>query len=195
MRALARSATLALGLAVAASPLAAQQPGNGGVRVAPSGRATSTVALQMPGAAQGAPPSVIRVDYGQPHARGRQVAGNLVPYDQVWRTGANQATTFTTDVDLEIGGLRVPKGSYTLYSQLARGGGWKLILNRQTGQWGTQYDAARDLGRVDLAVQQMPAADESFTISLVPAAAAPASGALVLRWGTLQGSVPWRVVP
>jgi hypothetical protein len=179
----------------AATPVAAQQQSGGGaIRVAPSGRATSAVTLQVPGQAQGAAPATIRVDYGQPHARGRAVAGGLVPYDQIWRTGANTSTTLTTDVDLEVGGARVPKGTYSLYSLLSRDD-WKLVINRQTGQWGTQYDQAQDLARVELAMAQLPVSEESFTITLVPAADAPAHGTLVLRWGNLQGTVPWRVLP
>ncbi len=189
------SLTLALplaGLLAVAAPAAAQQQANGAVRVAPSGRATSVVTLQLPGAARDAAPATIRVDYGQPHARGRQVAGNLIPYDEIWRTGANQATTLHTDVDLEVGGARVPRGTYTLYSLLSRDG-WKLVINRQTGQWGTQYAQAQDLARVDMTLTRPASPAESFTMTLVPSTEAPAGGTLVLGWGDVQGSVPWRV--
>ena len=181
-------------LLLASMPAAAQQGAAAGMRVAPSGRATTQITVSARAAAGGQAARLpVRIDYGQPHARGRDVAGGLVPYDQVWRTGANEATALTTEVDLEIGTLRVPKGSYTIYSQLTRDG-WRLIVNKQTGQWGTQYDAAQDLGRVDLAVREAAAPQESFTMTLVPAGDAPLAGTLVLSWGTLHGSVPWRVV-
>jgi hypothetical protein len=181
-------------LLLASMPAAAQQGAAAGMRVAPSGRATTqiTVASRAPGAER--PTNhVVRIDYGQPHARGRDVAGGLIPYDGVWRTGANEATSLTTEVDLEIGSLRVPKGTYTLYSFLTRDG-WRLAINRQTGQWGTQYDAAQDLGRVDLTLRQLQEPRESFSITLVPSGDAPLGGSLVLSWGTVQGSVPFRVV-
>lgn len=185
---------LAAGLCLAA-PLDAQQAPPTVVRVEPSGRATAeiTVTTRGPDGMEPAPLAV-KIDYGQPHARGREVVGNLIPYDQVWRTGANEATALTTDVDLELGGARIPRGRYTLYSLLTRSG-WKLIVNRQTGQWGTQYDPSRDLVRVDLATKELPAPQESFAMTLVPSIEAPLRGQLVLSWGTLQGSVPWRVLP
>lgn len=162
-----------------------------GPRVQPSGRATTEVAL-VP-AQRGAEPARIRIDYGQPHARGRTVAGTLIPYNQVWRTGANEATSLVTDVDLVLGGTRIPRGSYTLYSMLARNNEWRLIINRNTGQWGTQYDAERDLAHVRITKTELEVPAESFTITLVPSTQPPAQGTLVLRWGTLQGTVPWIV--
>lgn len=181
-------------LAACAPSSNAQPPSN--LRVEASGRATTQVTIAARGAqgADGAAPMVLSVDYGQPHARGRVVVGTLVPYDQVWRTGANQSTTLRTDVDLELGGVRVPRGSYSLYSLLTRTG-WQLIVNRQTGQWGTQYDAAQDLARIPLQSSEVAAPAESFSITLVPAAEAPAHGSLVLAWGTIRGAVPWRALP
>jgi hypothetical protein len=79
------------------------------------------------------------IDYGRPSMRGRRIMGGLVPYGRVWRTGANAATTLVTDVDLTSAAVRVPRGTYTLYT-LPTAGGWTLIVNRQTGQWGTQYE-------------------------------------------------------
>jgi hypothetical protein len=188
------SLLLAPVLAAAVTLPAAAQPTP--ERVEPSGRATTQVTVTSRAAGAQPAAQVVKIDYGQPHARGRTVAGGLVPYDQVWRTGANSSTTLTTDVDLEIGGARVPKGSYSLYSLLTRAG-WKLVVNRQTGQWGTQYDAGRDLARVDMTLRQLPAAAaaESFTMTLVPSGAAPLQGTLAMSWGTLHGTVPWRVAP
>jgi hypothetical protein len=193
-RARALTFLLAAG-ACAAAPLGAQQAAATVLRVEPSGRATTEVTVITRGPEGTEPaPLAIRIDYGQPHARGRQVVGNLIPYDQVWRTGANEATAFTTDVDIELGGARIPRGRYTLYSLLTRTG-WKLVVNRQTGQWGTQYDPSRDLVRVDLTAREVATPQESFTLTLVPSVEAPLRGQLVLGWGTLQGSVPWRVLP
>ena len=174
--------------------LAAQQAAPAGLSVAPSGRATTQVNVAPPRVAgQPAPaPLAIRVDYGQPHARGRAIAGGLVPYDQIWRTGANASTTLTTDVDLVIGDARVPKGSYSLYSLLTRSG-WTLVINRNTGQWGTEYVQAQDLARVPMRLTQLGAPAESFVMTLVPNQAPPASGTLTLMWGTLHGAVDWRV--
>src|SRR5690242_1386029 len=94
-------------------------------------------------------PARIAIAYGQPHARGRKIEGGLVPLDTVWRFGANSATTLHTDADLTLGGLTVPRGDYSLFA-LYTASGWSLIVNRGTAQWGTDYDASRDLGRVRL---------------------------------------------
>src|SRR5437016_4741708 len=91
----------------------------------------------------------ITINYSRPSMKGRKIVGGLVPYGQVWRTGANEATTLTTESDLNIGGTNVPAGKYTLYT-LPSEGTWKLIINKQTGQWGTVYDESKDLARVDL---------------------------------------------
>jgi hypothetical protein len=116
-----------------------------------------------------------------------------VPFDSVWRTGANEATSFETDVDLSIGGQPVPKGKYTLYSLPTRRG-WTLIINKNTGQWGTEYDAQHDLVRVPLRVRQLRDPVESLHIALVPASAtAPATGQLRIVWGTADLSTDWAV--
>jgi hypothetical protein len=154
----------------------------------------------FPTAAPLAGPAVIRIEYGQPHARGRSVMGGaLVPMDSVWRFGANLATHLTTDVDLDLGGTPVPRGTYTLFA-LPSATGWQLIVNRQTGQWGTDYDAGRDLGRVALQQRVLTDPLESFTVWLIPNLSVPgqppepASGVLRFAWERLELSVPWRVV-
>ena len=93
----------------------------------------------------------ISIDYSAPSMRGRKIFGDgtLVPYGKVWRTGANSATTLKTSGNLMIGDLSVPAGTYTLYS-LPTAEGWKLIVNKQTGQWGTVYKEDMDLGRVPM---------------------------------------------
>ena len=91
----------------------------------------------------------VTISYGAPSMRGRKIFGGLLPYGQVWRTGANPATTLKTEGNIKIGDLAVPAGTYTLYS-LPSEGQWKLIINKQTGQWGTEYHQEQDLGRVDM---------------------------------------------
>ena len=129
----------------------------------------------------------ITVNYSAPSIRGRKIMGGLVPFDQIWRTGANAATTLTTQADLRIGDLNVPRGTYTLYT-LPRENGWTLIVNRQTGQWGTQYDASQDLGRVEMKVRQIPTPLETFEIAIVPGS--NKKGVLKLTWETTEASVP-----
>ena len=116
----------------------------------------------------------ISVDYSRPLRRGRTLLGGLIPYGQVWRTGANAATGFTTDADITINGTAIPKGSYTLFS-LPEAAGAKLIVNKQTGQWGTQYDPDQDLARIDLKAEQLSQPLEVFTIAVE-------NGVLALAW-------------
>jgi hypothetical protein len=125
----------------------------------------------------------IYVDYGRPYMRGRTIMGGLVPYGQVWRTGANAATTFVTPRDVRIGETLVPAGTYTLYT-LPGEREWQLIVNRQTGQWGTQYDQAQDLARIPMRVERTAAPVEQFTIQLVPGTG------LVMEWENTRVSVP-----
>src|SRR5258708_10897732 len=107
----------------------------------------------------------VPIRYSRPSMRGRKVMGDLVPYGKVWRTGANEATTLTTEIDLNIGGAKVPAGTYTLYT-LPSEGTWKLIINKQTGQWGTVYNQDQDLARVDMTRSELVVVVEQFTISL-----------------------------
>ena len=128
----------------------------------------------------------VTIQYSRPSMRGRKIFGGLVPYDQVWRTGANAATSLQTDVDLTIGGANVPAGSYTLYT-LPGMNSWKLIINKQTGQWGTEYSEGQDLARVDMKVSQKNAGMETFTISLDKTSAN--SAVLKLDWENTIASV------
>ncbi len=97
----------------------------------------------------------VTIDYGAPSMRGRKIFGGILPYDHWWRTGANKATTLKTDINLKIGDLGVPAGTYTLYT-IPSEHGWTLIVNKQTGQWGTEYDETQDLGRVKMSEGVMP---------------------------------------
>lgn len=107
----------------------------------------------------------ITVDYSSPRMKGRKIYGGLVPYGQVWRTGANEATTFVTTADLSVGGKDVPAGNYTIFT-VPNPDKWTLIVNKQTGEWGIPYKYESDeLGRVDMEVSRTPSPVENFTIS------------------------------
>jgi len=122
--------------------------------------------------------ATITLDHGVPMQRGREIWGALVKYGQLWRTGANLATHFSTDLPLRFGTLDVPAGRYTLYS-IPEADGGVLIINTQTGQNGQQYDAARDLGRVKLAPRPLAAPVEAFTIVVREEGG---RGVLALQW-------------
>ena len=129
----------------------------------------------------------VTIDYSAPSVRGRKIKGGLVPYGKVWRTGANAATTLKTPVDLKIGGLTVPAGTYTIYS-LPTENDWTLIINKQTGQWGTQYDEKQDLGRVPLQTSEVNPTVETFKIHFEKTSGAQTE--LHLTWENSDGSVP-----
>jgi hypothetical protein len=122
--------------------------------------------------------ATITLDYGVPMKRGRDIWGALVRYGRLWRTGANRATHFKTDRELRFGDLVVPAGEYTLYS-IPEAGGGTLIINRQTGQNGQQYDQARDLGRIPLRARALDREVEAFTISVREG---NGRGVLALQW-------------
>ena len=107
----------------------------------------------------------ITIDYSAPSKRNRVIMGELVPYGKVWRTGANAATTLNTESDLMIGSLHVPAGKYTLYT-IPGEKEWTLIVSKQTGQWGSDYDESKDLGRVKLTVAPVKEPVETFTIGV-----------------------------
>ncbi len=132
----------------------------------------------------------IAANYGRPSRRGRKIMGAVVPYGEVWRTGANEATSFVTEADLVVGGVDVPRGEYTLYS-LPSQTTWKLIVNKQTGQRGTEYDRALDLARINLRKQSLKTTVERFTISLEKTG--DESGVLKLVWENTLLSVNFAV--
>ncbi|MFI5234929.1 MAG: DUF2911 domain-containing protein [Gemmatimonadales bacterium] len=133
--------------------------------------------------------AAVWVDYGRPLVRGRVIFGGLVPWGEVWRTGANAATQLSTDKDLVIGGASVPAGKYTLWTLPTKEGA-TLVINSQTGQWGTEYDAKRDFARVPLTVSALAAPVERFTISIVPAAS---GGMLTMDWDRTRFTVPMQL--
>lgn len=111
----------------------------------------------------------ITIGYSRPYAKGRAIFGGLVPFGEVWRTGANEATMFTTEADITIGTLKVPKGEYALFT-IPTEKQWTLVLNKTAKQWGAfKYDAAQDLGRTPMTVTTAAKPVEQLTIELVPA--------------------------
>lgn len=132
----------------------------------------------------------IGIIYNMPSMRGRKIFGGLVPYGQVWRTGANSATTFKTTATLKIDEATVPTvptGTYTLYT-LPSEKTWKLIINKQNGQWGTEYDPSQDLVRVDMGKNTMSDPQEKMTIAFENTHGNRTE--LHIRWATTDVWVP-----
>ena len=132
------------------------------------------------------------IDYGRPLMRGRVLLGHVIELNEVWRTGANAATQFTTSSPITVGTLTVPAGSYTLWTKPSDAG-VTLIVNRETGQWGTGFDYREDLGRTPMRVDVAKTPVEKFTISVTPSDTR--HGALVMEWGTFRWSAPITVPP
>jgi hypothetical protein len=132
----------------------------------------------------------ITVDYSRPSKRGRLVFGGLVPWNSIWRTGANAATQLTTDQDLMMDATRVPAGTYTLFT-IPRPDGWTLIVNRETGQAGTAYDSEQDLARLEIEVESLDQPVERFTIS---AEETNGGGVLAFTWDRTRASIPFTLV-
>jgi len=132
----------------------------------------------------------LTIAYSSPSIRGRKIMGGLVPYGRWWRTCADNATTFQTEADLDLGGLKVPKGTYTIYT-LPGATEWQLIINKQTGQWGTEYNQRQDLGRVKMNLAQTPALVDSFKIELLSTGGN--KGLLKMTWERTEVSVPFTV--
>ena len=169
----------------------------GPLQVAPSGRGTTEVTITPVDSAAraAAKPSLIRLDYGQPHLRGRKIyTDSLIPYDKVWRTGANAATTLTTDVDLVLGGASLPKGKY-IVSTLPGRSGWKLLVQKEPTQPpppDSPYDVSREVARIDLKQTTLAAPIESLTMWLIPArGSGPPRGQLVIAWSNVSLSTDW----
>jgi hypothetical protein len=128
------------------------------------------------------------IDYGRPLARGRTLLGDVVPYDYVWRTGANAATQFTTSTPITLAGMAMPAGTYTLWTVPHKTGTVDLVVNKQTGQWGTEYDGSRDLGVARIQAETASAPVEQFTISVV--GVDDRHGTLVMEWGPFRWTAP-----
>jgi hypothetical protein len=163
-------AAFACSLLIATSSL-----GQGGAVASP--RETASVELKS---------GSIKISYGAPSVRERKVIGELVPYGKPWRTGANEATSFATNTALKIGATAVPAGTYTLYS-LPGASEWMLIVNKQTGQWGTEYHQEQDLARIPMKVAKLPSSQEQMSISFEKTSGN--STDLHIKWENTDASV------
>ncbi len=128
----------------------------------------------------------IKTDYSSPRAKGRKIYGDLVPFGEVWRTGANSATTFVTSADVTVAGKTVPAGSYTIFT-VPTADKWTLIVNKKTGEWGIPYKYESDeLARVDMKSSKLPSPVENFTINY---AKSGSSCTMQIDWETTRASV------
>ena len=134
----------------------------------------------------------LSIYYGRPYMRGRVIMGSLVRYGRVWCPGADEATTLTTNKALKIGGLSLAAGRYTLW-MLPTADAWTLIVNKQTGQWHTQYDPSQDLGRVELEKRALKEPVEQLTFA-IDKDRARKGGVIRMTWETTEVSVPFTVV-
>lgn len=167
---------LAIGILVAIVPAWAQQQ-----PLSPPAEASATLAGKK-----------IQIKYSSPRMRGRKIMGGLVPFGEVWRTGADSATTLSTQANLQIGDVKVPKGNYTIYT-IPKANEWTLIVSKEIGQWGTEYHPKLDLGRAKMSVKALPAAVENFKIEVTSQAGN--NGLLTLTWEKTQASIPITVTP
>jgi hypothetical protein len=107
----------------------------------------------------------VKTAYSSPRMKGRKIFGDLVPFGQVWRTGANEATTFVPSADVAVGGKAIPAGSYTIFT-IPNADKWTLIINKKTGEWGIPYKyESEEQARVDMSVSKLPSPVENFTIA------------------------------
>ena len=171
---IATIALAAIALTLSAIPTHAQQ--DKAKRPSPPESVTCTLASGK----------TIKVDYSSPRMKGRKIYGSLVPYGLVWRAGANEATTFHTDVDLTVDGKKVPAGDYTIFT-IPNADKWKLIISKKTGEWGTDYPGEpNDLARVDMKVSALSAPMENFTISFVQSGK---SCTMQMDWESTRASI------
>lgn len=170
----AMCAVVLASLAVLASTGAAQQDKS--TRPSPPAKAECA----LPGG------KTITVDYSSPRVRGRKIFGGLVPFGEVWRTGANEATAFVTGAELTVDGKAVPPGRYTIFT-IPNPDKWTLIISKKRGEWGIPYPGeADDLVRADMKVSKLPSAVENFTISFDKAGA---GCTMNLDWETTRASI------
>lgn len=150
--------------------------GQGGQRVSPREKVTAVLGGKT-----------ITIEYGRPYKKGREIFGGLVPYGKIWRTGADEATKLTTEGDLMVGSLHVPKGSYSLFT-IPEPDGWTLVLNKEADQWGAyKYQESKDLGRVKMAVKKADAPVEQLTITI--SSQGGGKGTLSIAWDTTVASI------
>lgn len=161
-----------------ASPSAAQERANEEPRVSPNAAVSQTIGT-----------TVVRITYGRPSVEGREIYGGLVPYDEVWRTGANEATTFSVSSDVTIEGEPLSEGTYSLYTIPGRDT-WTLIFNNVANQWGTEYDESEDALRVEVTPESAPQREMmTFLFEKVK----NGKGTCVLHWADVR--VPFEIQP
>ncbi len=166
-------------LALAATTVAAQKVVS--TKMGGGGSPHETVEYTVKGAK-------ITISYGRPFLKARSL-DTLTPAGKIWRTGADEATTLTTDKGLMFGSLMVPAGTYTLFT-VPGPTTWKLVVSKQTGQWGTEYHEDKDLGRTDLKVEKLPKPADQVTISITEADGSPT---LNIDWGATRATTPFMV--
>ncbi len=168
-------------LLLLASPLSAEEK----PRVSPHEKVTANIAGNE-----------MIIVYGRPYTKDpksgepRKIWGGLVPYGKVWRLGADEATLLTTDKEIEMGGNSIPAGTYSLFLLPAEDGSAKLIVNKQTGQWGTKYDESQDLARIDAKKEAVEKSVDQFTIAIEKEGE---GGVLKLMWEKNAYAVPFTV--
>ena len=134
----------------------------------------------------------ITIDYYAPSMHGRKIMGGLVPFGEVWCTGANWATKLTTEAILQMGTLKLPAGSYSIWT-LPNANEWTLIINNQTGQFHKDYDSSTDFGRTKMNLKTLATPVETFKIVL--RSDGGNQGTLALDWETTEASIPFTVSP
>ena len=134
----------------------------------------------------------ISIEYYAPSMHGRKIMGGLVPYGEVWCTGANWATKITSEAPLQMGALKLPAGSYSVWT-LPNANEWTLIINKQTGQFHKDYDSSTDFGRTKMNLKTLPAPVETFKIELRSDGGNKAT--LALDWEKTEASIPFTVSP
>jgi hypothetical protein len=135
----------------------------------------------------------LSIKYSAPSVRGRKIFGDggllsMDPTYPYWRAGANSATAFHTDADLDINGLAVPKGDYTVYVNVKDPNAWELVLSKQTGQWGLTYTASMDLGHAKMMMSKPAAPVEVLKYTLTGKGGN--KGELRLEWENHVATVP-----
>lgn len=170
-------AAIALMLAAVLVPRSSAQQDKS-ARPSPPGTATFTLADGK----------TVTINYSRPKMNNRKIYGGLVPYGEVWRAGANEATSFVTQSNLLVGGTEVPAGSYTLFILPQENGPWKLIVSKKTGEWGVPYPGEQnDFARINMKNAKTPAAVQDFTISFDKSG--PSAGVIRFDWENTSASV------
>jgi hypothetical protein len=135
----------------------------------------------------------VSVDYGRPSLKGATVEDAmkrpLTPGDGFWRLGADSSTTFKTSTDLKFGDTTIPKGVYSLWAQRTSGNSWKLVFNKQHGQWGTHHNPSQDFASVPFHERKTSSSVQELVIRL--RRTGKSSGLFLVHWGDMELSTPF----